>query len=62
MPRLTWRLGSAALAPIHYNQRCGKRPERLADVAADLKQRLCQAMSSAGGHARDARGFRMKHR
>ena len=39
-----------------------QRAERRADVAADLKDRLRQAVTAAGRHPRDARRLRVKDR
>ena len=56
------RPGNAVLA-IDRHQRGGEqRPDGRPRVAADLKQRLRQAMPAAGRHARDPAGFGMEHR
>ena len=54
--------GDAALAIGRHEQRRGQRAERRAGIAADLEQRLRQAMTAARRHARHAAGFGMEHR
>ncbi len=52
----------ARLAAGDDDKRGEDRPERGADIAADLKQGLREAVASARGHPRDPRGFRVEHR
>ena len=47
--------GDALLAVGNDDGRGEQRPDRGADVAADLEHRLREAVAAAGGHARDAR-------
>ena len=39
-----------------------QRTDCAATVSANLKDGLCEAVTSAGGETRDARGFGVKHR
>ena len=52
----------AALSVRNDDQSREQRPDRATRVAADLKNRLRQAMLAARGQARDARGFGVKDR
>ena len=52
----------AALAERHDHRRRDQRPERAAGVAADLEQRLRQAVLAARGQARDARRLGVEDR
>ena len=52
--------GEAALSPRQDDERRQQRPECVADIAADLEERLCESMSAARGQPREARRFRMK--
>ena len=52
--------GEARLAVGNDDPGSEQRPRRAAGVAADLEYRLRQAMATAGGETRDARGFGMK--
>ena len=54
--------GDAGLAERHDDEGGEQRPDRLAEIAADLEDRLRQAEAAAGGEPRDARGFRMEDR
>ena len=53
--RLCWPRGTTMKA-------ASSGPERLAEIAADLEQRLGETVATARGHARHARGFGMEHR
>ncbi len=44
-----------------HDERRKQRTDRGADIAADLEYRLGESMCTAGGHARDAGGFGVKH-
>ena len=50
--------GHAALAARQHDERGQQRPDRRAGVAADLEQRLREAVPSARRHPRDARATR----
>ncbi len=50
------------LAEGHDDERRHQRPERLAEIAADLEQALREAVASAGGRARGARRLGVKDR
>ena len=52
----------AGLAVRHDDEGGEQRARRSAEIAADLEQRLREAVAAAGRHARHARGFRMKDR
>ena len=54
--------GDARLAVGDDEKRRQQRTERRAEISTDLKDRLREAVPSAGGHARHARRLRMKHR
>ena len=51
-----------ALPARHDEERRQQRPDRRADVAADLEQRLREPVPPARRHPRDARGLGVKHR
>ena len=50
------------LAETEHDRRRANRSQRLAEIAADLEQRLREAIASARSHAGDARGFRVERR
>ena len=54
--------GDARLAERHHDQRRQHRTHRGAKTAAELKHRLRETESSAGGQPRDPRRFGVKHR
>ena len=54
--------GDARLAARQHDERGEQRPERRAGVAADLEQRLREAVPPARGHARHARRLRVEDR
>jgi hypothetical protein len=60
--RRTAEPDQALLALRHHDEGGQQWTRRLAEVAADLEQRLRQAVAAAGRHARHARSFGMKHR
>ena len=51
-----------SLAERHDDERGHQRPERLAEIAADLKQRLRKTMASARCRARHTRSLGMEDR
>jgi hypothetical protein len=53
--------GDAGLPARDYDEGCEKRPDRLPEIAADLEERLSEAMPAAGRCPGDARGFRVEH-
>src|ERR1700685_3541975 len=54
--------GKPGLPARQHDERGGQSAERRAEMAADLKQRLSEAMRAAGSKPSDARGFRMEDR
>src|ERR1700722_6571255 len=54
--------GKAALSAWQYYERGREWAERRAEVAADLKQGLSEAVRAARSEASDARGFRVEDR
>ena len=50
------------LAERHDDEGREQRPGRLAEIAADLKQALGEAVTAAGRRARDPRGLGMEDR
>ena len=54
--------GDAALPVRHHDERRQQRPDRRAGAAADLEQRLGEAVAPAARHPRHARRLRMEHR
>ncbi len=50
------------LAERHDDEGRHQRPQRLAEIAADLEQALREAVAPAGGRARRARGLGVKNR
>ena len=54
--------GDAVLPETQHDDGGEQRPDRRADVAAHLKQRLRETRPAARRHARDARRLRVQHR
>ena len=54
--------GDARLTPWDHDKGGQHRPERRADIAADLEQRLRQAVAPARSHPGDTRGLRVEDR
>ena len=54
--------GDARLTARQHDEGREQRTGGGTEVAAHLKDRLRQPVAAAGGHARDPRGLRMKHR
>lgn len=54
--------GQARLAARHDDRRRQQRADRIAGMAADLEQPLCQALAAGGGMAGHARRLRMEYR